>query len=84
MVERSNSVLVSAELWAAVQLRRLVLVQLVVQGERLFRSVLRLLEVVQLEFRPSVHVGLAYPVLSDSSSFLKAIANFPLSPCRVI
>ena len=60
MVELGNSVWVSVKPWAPVQLWRLVLVQLIVQGERQLRSALRLLEVVQLEFRPRVHLGLPY------------------------
>ena len=83
-MELGNSPWVFVKPWAAVQLRRLVVVRLVVRRERQLRSALQLPEVVQLEFRPRVHLGL--PCFRFVCFFfsLKAIGNFPLPPCRVI
>ena len=58
-MELDNSPWISVESRAAVQLQRLVVARLVVQGERL-RSTLQLLQVVQLEFRLRVDLGLPY------------------------
>ena len=53
-------------------------------GWRQLRSALQQLEVVQLESRLVCTLGSNISVLSDSSSVLTAIGNFPLSPCQVI
>ena len=57
-MELSNSLWLSVEPWAAVQQRRLVVLRLAVQGEGQLRSALQLLQVVQLEFRLRVDLGL--------------------------
>ena len=60
VVELGNSVWVYVEPWAAVQLRRLVLVRLVVQGKWQLGSAPQLLEVVELELPRGMHLGLPY------------------------
>ena len=74
-MELGNSVWVPVEPWAAVQLRPLVLVRLVVQTERQLRSalqLLQLLEVVQLVCPLVSHTS----VLSNSSSVYRLLGTF--------
>ena len=82
-MELDNSPWISVESRVAVQLQRLVVARLVVQGERL-RWTLQLFQVVQLEFRLRVDLGLPYVCFVRFSFSLKAIGSFPLPPCRVI